>query len=234
MIIFGFNQYLLIIAVVINMITAFNGAAQKYSISPNDSFIDEMPLDETYHFSVHQNNNSSDTLYFGWKKISESIPNGWEVNLCDNNNCYAGRPDSGAQILTFPSEYGQMSMAVSPHQIEGKAYVQYECWEKMSPTKLDTFTWQITSKKSVALQEFKKSSIQISPNPTNQHITIQSDLVDGFTYKIIDGMGRIQIEKNVQQSTENIDVSNLINLNYLLIIEKNNKIVYTNKISILK
>lgn len=224
------KHFLIINAVILNMITAFICNSQKYSITPNDSIIIDMPLDTTIHFTIQQNNVSADILLFKWRKIKDTVPIGWEVNLCDNANCYFERPDSGAQKQTLPSEYGQMSMAFSPNNIEGTAFVQYECWELTTPKKIDTFTWLISSKKSASISENINNSVQIFPNASAQNITIQTEFADGFNYKIVDIIGIIQIEKKVSQSTEVIDMSSFYQPHYILIIEKNNQRIYSQKI----
>ncbi len=76
---------------------------------------------------------------------------------------------------------------------------------------------------SLAVADFDSSSYFIYPNPTNQLITIQSSAGSDelFTYKIVDTLGRM-IMKGNSLFSEEINIENLSNGNYIIEVETKN------------
>ncbi len=199
---------------------------QNYTISPNDTITGTVPFNDIYHFNIEQTNLTNGKLVFSWQRITVEIPVGWEANLCDNGNCYAGFPLNGTMDTVFNGDYGLMSVAINPFEISGTGFFQYRIWEASTPDQQDTLTWIISSETPTKIYDsVNKNSMNLFPNPADQSITIKTEFSQGFEFTITNMYGQEIYSGNTNEDISQLQTSALPNGIYFLSIIRENKIL---------
>ncbi|MEY2830346.1 MAG: hypothetical protein RIQ33_2204, partial [Bacteroidota bacterium] len=175
--------------------TADSSIAQStYSISPNDTIEINGMLNHLQTLSIHQVNTSTDSIVFKWKKVSESLPQGWEASVCDNSICYISLLDSGITNPVFSGDYGFIIIHCTPKINSGVGIIRYAIWDTQKINHKDTLTFilKVTTNSSsnnlTSLNE--KNNWLIYPNPVNDclKITNLSEKLKRIT--VVDEIGK--------------------------------------------
>ena len=173
---------------------------QSYIISPNDTLIDTAPFSNLTHFNIQQINLTSSPLVFSWQQIGLSIPAGWDANLCDNGNCYAGFPISGTMDTVFSGDYGLMSVGINPYTISGTAIIQYTVWEENTPQQIDTLTWIISAEATSGIKNNTSGIPKIWFDQNKIHIQNISDQF--LTLQLVDLSGNLVYTTNISNRNQ--------------------------------
>jgi hypothetical protein len=217
------KNYLLATALLIAVTNILN--AQNYALAPNDTIVGTVPFNDIYHFNIEQTNLTAGKLVFSWQRITVEIPAGWESNLCDNGNCYAGFPLNGTMDTVFNGDYGLMSVAVNPFEIAGIGFIQYKIWEASTPGQQDTLTWIITASGETVIHETLNTSIHLYPNPANNSILLATEINTGYEFTISNIYGQEIYSGYAASASEQIETNKLPNGNYILIIRRESQIL---------
>jgi hypothetical protein len=142
-----FSKHILFVAIIFLMATNFV-FAQSYTNSPNDTLIKNVVLEQSIVMNIVQLHTTNDTLIFHYKKLSASIPFGWDASLCVNGACYTTLLDSGIQAPAVVGDNGLMSLHCTPHQIAGTAIIRYTQFSENNVLKKDTLTWVVQAVQS--------------------------------------------------------------------------------------
>ncbi|MBP7388752.1 MAG: T9SS type A sorting domain-containing protein [Chitinophagales bacterium] len=205
--------------------------SQSYSITPNDTFEVVGYLEDLQTLTISQQNNTADTLYFQWKKVSESVPANWEASVCDNEVCYVSLVDSGTTNPVFPTEAGFILLHVTPHVNYGTAIIRYAIWDINNPILKDTLTFITTATAPSAITETgSKSTFATFPNPANNNINIQFSDNEEYNMAIFNPLGQ-WIFSGVFTANSQLSTANWLNGIYTISIS-DNKSSFTKKIII--
>ena len=181
----------IVLSTVAILVAAHISFAQTYSITPNDTIEVTGVLEDLQTLTISQLNNTTDTLYFKWEKISESVPANWEASVCDNFFCYTVLMDSGITNPVFPADSGFLLLHVTPHVTYGTAIVRYAIWDIANPSLKDTLTFIATANEPSAVSQVgNNNNFNIFPNPANSDISIISSFQNGFEFFITDVSGK--------------------------------------------
>ncbi len=211
-------KYIILLAFVI--ITNANFLYSKnYKITPNDTIIVNGGFDNLQTLSIQFVNISSDTLQFKWKKISQDVPNDWEISICDNKSCYDKLLDSGDMNPVSPNEYGLLLIHCTPLVNYGIAKVRYAVWELNSPVKKDSITFIINS----IITDVPSTINSKLPIFTFENEKLVCSNLDFESIKVIDLFGRevFNVYSNLNYSFE---IPNLTKSIYFIQVNTKTKI----------
>ncbi len=198
--------------------------AQTYSITPNDTFEVIGVMEDLQTLTIFQVNNTTDTLYFQWEKVNESVPTNWEASVCDNFVCYTVLMDSGTTNPVFPGESGFILLHITPHVTYGTAIVRYAIWDIENPTQKDTLTFITTVNAPSTITETKnKNLFSVFPNPVSDLFNIQFSDNEEHAISVYDFIGK-NIYSAVSSANSQLSTTNWLNGIYTLSISDNNKI----------
>ena len=204
--------------------------SQSYSITPNDTFEVVGYLEDLQTLTISQQNNTSDTLYFQWEKVSESVPANWEASVCDNEVCYISLVDSGTTNPVFPTESGFILLHVTAHVNYGTSVVRYAIWDIANPAMKDTLTFiTIVNAPSAIAETENKNTFNIFPNPANDYLYVTSPNNENFSLNIFNSLGE-KISSAVSTQNWKLETGNFANGVYTISISGNNKSSFTKKI----
>lgn len=206
--------------------------SQSYSITPNDTVQLLGGMEDLQTLTISQQNNGSDTLYFQWQKVSESVPANWEASVCDNFVCYTTLKDSGTTNPVFPTESGFILLHVTPHVNYGTAIIRYAIWDVANPTVKDTLTFITTVNAPSAIAETEnKKTFNVFPNPVNGYLNITSTNNEIFSLNIFNSLGE-KVSSTVSTQNSKLETRNFSNGVYTILISTNSKSSFIKKIVI--
>ena len=162
------------------------GIAQSYYNSPSDSLTATTALGHTVALNITQRHPTADTIYFKWKKLSVSMPVGWDAYLCDNGHCFTTLMDSGMMIPIVPGDNGLMLLHCTPHLNLGTAIIRYTIYATNTPLHIDTLTW-IVNANTTGIESYTEEDINVWYFQNNIHLTHGAEKFE--TIKVIDASG---------------------------------------------
>ncbi len=219
----------IILTLVTFLVTNVNTLAQSYSIIPNDTIQISGVLEDLETLSIQQQNNSNDTLFLEWKKVSESVPLFWDASICDNSFCYTSLIDSGYMNPVIPGDYGLMLLHITPHVNYGTAIIRYAVWDALTPNLKDTLTYILhvvpTGFTSISRDEIPLKIIK-------NKIFINQNQNTFSVLRLLNMNGKIIYETAINNKSE-IDLPSIPTANYIVQLIGQQKI-YSQKISHIK
>ncbi len=178
-------------------------AQSSFTNTPQDTIIDNLPLEAGRVLEFNQQPTTPDTLYLAWQQVSVLIPAQWEAFLCDYGNCYTTLPVSGAMYPVLPGGYGLMSLHVKTHVNYGVAIIRYAVWDIHHPLQKDTITWIINSN-TTGVEELTTRSLLYAKNKS---LVIDNSSMNFDRIGLYDMTGRLVLQKNINSGKEAIDLS---------------------------
>lgn len=220
--------YAVILSVAALLAAPYFSSAQAFSNSPNDTFEIVGYMEDLQTLTISQLNNTSDTLYFKWQKVSESVPANWEASVCDNRVCYTTLKDSGTANPVLPGDSGYILLHLTAHVSYGTAIVRYAIWEINNPGLKDTLTFIMTVNGPAAIKEEGECAFTIFPNPTSGilHFNFSDD--QEHEISIFNSTGA-KIYSYASAGNFSFSTADLANGIYCISIKSNNRL-FTQKI----
>ena len=201
--------------------------AQSLTVTPADSiYITANDSDQftTINGLIFLHNTRPDSIIVRWHLASDTIPTGWTILFCDNNNCYQlpTAPKTSSPIA--PGDSIDMHAEFSPACIGGVGTMKIGATAERASDDSILASFIFTYKASIAndcpsgINTIDDNAISIFPNPTNNQLSI-----NGLTYghavgiQIIDLQGRIiSSESSIAANQLSINVSSLTTGLYLI------------------
>lgn len=197
--------------------------AQKFSISPNDTIEITGNLEDLQTLTFNLTNISNDSVRIKWQKISEIVPVGWEVGICDNFFCNTSLVDSGTMLAISPNDYGFLLTHITPHINTGTATIKYFIWDITQQDTTYKLTYILHINENTGFDAALSTEMKpCFPNPTNSALTISFNQFNHFSYFISDSKGRIVLLKKAGFQNEVINTSNMANGLYYINYYKEN------------
>ncbi|MBP8822738.1 MAG: T9SS type A sorting domain-containing protein [Flavobacteriales bacterium] len=166
-------------------------SAQSYVLLPGDTVAMTGALEDLETLSIQQLNPGTDSLYLAWRKVEESVPQGWDAYVCDNVTCYTTLLDSGSMAPVAPGDYGFLLLHITPHMEGGAAVVRYAVWDIDAPGLVDTLTFMLTVQATGIGEATGGEAFTVSPDPAQDAFLINVLKPGIHPYRIMDRSGRI-------------------------------------------
>ena len=115
--------FLLLVVSIVQVIA--NGQSSNYSFSPSDSLFCPLSLEAYAENIIYVQPLSSDTSFITWRLIENTCPQGWDIQMCDWQNCYTGVPNTSDMAPVPPGGSGNLRLLVNPFLIEGSGMMHF-------------------------------------------------------------------------------------------------------------
>jgi hypothetical protein len=139
---------------------------------------------------IHFDDNSADSLHLKWRLAEASIPDGWDIDLCDYGTCYTGIP-SGKTMLSAPdSIQPYLKLLVQPGTIAGNAWIWFRVSEVNNEQNYQDVYFSLFTPGTTGTVEPSTSQFRIWPNPATDWLFIQTTQPAG-TLRITDVNGKL-------------------------------------------
>ncbi|MEN9523048.1 MAG: hypothetical protein RL065_1425 [Bacteroidota bacterium] len=207
-------------------------AQSTYINSANDTIVIDGQLNHLQTLSIHQVNTSTDSIVFKWKKVSETLPIGWEASICDNSTCYTSLLDSGITNAVITGDYVFIIIHCTPKINNGIGIIRYAIWDTQQSNHKDTLTFILkvvsnSSYNNLSVNN-EKNNWMLYPNPVDDCFKI-TNLSDKITQlKLVNELGSVENKFHYLISPEKteceVDVLSLSKGIYFIILETDKKI----------
>lgn len=226
-----------IVITLLALMSLLHVAAQKIIISPSNNISESLEVvpGRDVESVAYIKNNSGKTAIIKWVFLNYSgSNNAYEFSMCDIENCY----EAGTIVRELSLNDGDstfMKFGISAKCQAGTATATLRVWidgdSAASVTTL-SFNVSITQGKDCvsAIEQNKNDAKKIFPNPFCDFINIEFAFADERQLFISDVIGRVVLEKSINQAVERINTSFLNNGVYWLQVMENNRLVYTKKL----
>jgi len=109
------------------------GQSNTYAFSPTDSLFCPISLEAYAENIIYVQPQSLDTSFITWRLIENTCPAGWDIQMCDWQNCYTGLPNTSDMAPVPPGGSGNLRLLVNPFLIEGSGLVHFFVYPTGSP-----------------------------------------------------------------------------------------------------
>ena len=202
--------------------------AQSLTVTPSDSLY--ITADDSSQFStinglIFLHNNEPDSIIVRWHLASDTIPTGWSILFCDNNQCYQLPTTPKTSLPIAPGDSIDLHAEFSPACIAGfgtmriGTTIERSSDDSILETHIFTYQASISNACPTGINNLNtEADIHVYPNPANQQISI-SGLIYGHNLdiQIMDLQGRLINSQNIlADNLVSINVSTLTTGMYLV------------------
>ena len=201
--------------------------AQSLTITPSDSiYITTVDSDQfaTINGLIFLHNNQPDSIIVRWHLASDTIPTGWSILFCDNNQCYQLPTSPKTSLPIAPGDSIDLHAEFAPACVAGVGTMRIattiERSSDDSVLETHTFTYQanISNACPAGINNINNDAISLFPNPTSNQLSIT-----GFAYghtvsvEVLDLQGRLISTQSIIAGNQlSLSVSSLTTGLYLL------------------
>jgi hypothetical protein len=100
-------------------------SAQNFTFSPGNDYYGQLEMElytEHYLYVYHDN---ADSAYITWRKIENTCPVEWDLQMCDWQHCYSGMPNTGNMNGVAAGNAGNLRLIVNPFNTPGEGTVHF-------------------------------------------------------------------------------------------------------------
>jgi len=148
--------------------------AQNIEISPSPIIISDVDISAINVKAHCRITNTADTTRsFRWNRVIVEMTEGWNVAVCDTNQCYVPTVETEMFSLAGGQE-GPLIVYAYPNGIEGGAIVEVIVTDKGNESLSVSNLYYFNALPSSTI-DLSKNSIKVYPNPSNGLFTIKGD-----------------------------------------------------------
>ncbi|MBK6621914.1 MAG: hypothetical protein IPG32_13985 [Saprospirales bacterium] len=140
--------------------------SQDFSFSPGPVLDGQMDVDGYGLHQIDILNETEDTLWLTWRMIGNTMPDEWDVNLCDNVICYGVMPTMADMNPVAPDSAAFIRITTYPGNVAGSGQLQFWIYKTGFPEDHSTIAFNLSAG-ITGISEMEKSEIRVFPNPTS-------------------------------------------------------------------
>jgi hypothetical protein len=185
--------------------------AQNFTSIVPDITITGQPGVFTFEGSIDLANNTFGDLAMGYELIEETVPFGWETSNCLGANCLPIGVTSGTFSLPVLSPDNYVIGHFYPNNVAGSGHMKIRIYELFNPNVSLELTYYGVAGVVSGVEELEDKDVQVFPNPMSDFLTIMLPNDNGvdIEIEIIDALGRLVKTEILNQSTTQLDLSDL-------------------------
>lgn len=199
-----------ILAILIGI--GFSTTAQNFVFSTDQHLDKEMTIGFNSNNYIRFTTTDPEEITFQYERISNTMPQDWDLSLCDYTSCYIGVPANGSMTEITLAEAtngtdGFFNLTVNHKGITGEGKVVLYVFDSNDHERGDTVSWQLSFDGTVSIDEIEANKLfKVYPNPATDVLNITSE--GHYTGAIFNSIGKrvllLEGDKN-----ETVNISNL-------------------------
>lgn len=151
------------------------GFAQSFQPQPNPLLVSEVAFEQATECTIFFDNPSGNLLQLRWRSGEVSMPEGWNVDLCDYGLCYAGVPASGTMNPIWGSTQAYLKLIVQPDTVAGAGWLWFRVSEVGNDSNyVDVYFSLHTPGTSGTAAPSQISGLHIFPNPASDAVFLEN------------------------------------------------------------
>ncbi len=109
------------------LVFCFNASlqAQNFSFSPGNDYYGQLEMEIYTEHYLYVYHDSPDSAYITWRKIENTCPPEWDLQMCDWQHCYSGMPNTGNMNGVATGDAGNLRLIVNPFTTQGSGMVHF-------------------------------------------------------------------------------------------------------------
>ena len=221
----------ILIALLVNSIFGYS----QNLVYPITMDYNEGLVDIYQNFDIKVTTPTPEQITFQWETISNDMPAGWDISLCDYTDCYSGVPVSGTMTeITLANAQagiqGFLKLTVGHQGVFGEGTVVMYVYDSNDYNRGDTVSYHLYYFDPLAVDENEASnSFEIFPNPANEYLKINK--IGSYSFDIINSLG-VVVQTGQSEGTKEINISDLRSGLYFVSIEDGNGNTYSKRLII--
>jgi len=175
-----------------SLLAAFSAhAGDTYRTVEDKNSTFYVPHSDFTDCAIYIQSTISDTLWMAYELIESDVPNGWGINLCDNDICYGDLNASGNMAPFKSPDKAFMKVTVNPMGIAGTALVKYVIWDINNPNERDTLSYTIIVQWGAGVCCAPNAiTANVYPNPCTDYIQVANGHAAEAKFALYDANGR--------------------------------------------
>lgn len=134
---------------------------------------------------------TEDTLHLQWQLEEVSLPEGWDIDLCDYGACYTGIPPAATMLPAPGWEQPYLKLVVQPGLISGGAWLWFRVSQAGQPDLYRDIYFSLYTPGVTAAREPETSrSVTIFPNPAKDFFIVKQDNDTPTPARLLDVSGK--------------------------------------------
>ncbi len=101
------------------------GFAQTFQPLSGPLLVREVAFEQATECTIFFENLSGSPLQLRWRSGEVSMPDGWDIDLCDYGLCYVGIPASGVMNPISGSTQAYLKLIVQPDTVAGAGWLWF-------------------------------------------------------------------------------------------------------------
>jgi Secretion system C-terminal sorting domain len=150
-------------------------SAQTFFPLPGALQSSQVAFEQANECYIHFKNPSGDTLQLRWRLLERSLPDGWDVDLCDYGLCYEGIPPNGTMNPVYDTIRPYLKLIVQPGSSGGAGWVWFRAYELGNNSNFQDVYFSLHTPGTLSLPSLdKRERFSVFPNPAQDHIFLSN------------------------------------------------------------
>lgn len=100
-------------------------SAQNFTFDPGADYSSTLEMEMYTEHYIYVYHDLSDSAHISWRRIENTCPSSWDIQMCDWQHCYSGIPDFGDMNAVGVGNPGNIRLIVNPFNTPGSGFVQF-------------------------------------------------------------------------------------------------------------
>ncbi len=150
---------------------------QTFQPSPAPLLVSEVAFEQATECTIFFDNPSGAPLQLRWRSGEVSMPDGWDIDLCDYGLCYVGIPAGGTMNPVSGSTQAYLKLIVQPDTIAGAGWLWFQVYEVGNNSNfVDVYFSLHTPGTSGTASPGQSAGLRIFPNPASDVLFLENSL----------------------------------------------------------
>lgn len=124
-----------------------------------------------------EDNVNTDSLHLKWRLADATIPQGWDISLCDYGTCYSNIPPGKTMLPAYDTIQPYLKLVVLPNAVAGSAWIWFRVSRVGDDTDFQDVYFEVHTPGFVSSSTpFLEQGIKIWPNPVSNILYVQQNL----------------------------------------------------------
>jgi len=170
------------------------------------TLVQEVAFNQANECYIYFDNPSGDTLRLKWRQLEISMPEGWDIDLCDYGTCYIGIPPNGNMNTVFDTIRPYLKLIVQPGAIPGAIPGAAWCWFRVqevddSANFADVY-FSLFTPGTTASQSPNQSPWRVYPNPAREQLIIDNPTFKTLPGRLFDATGHLVWQDTIDSHSQ--------------------------------
>ena len=184
---------------------------QTFQPFPAPLLVSEVAFEQATECTIFFDNPSGTPLQLRWRSGEVSMPDGWDIDLCDYGLCYVGIPAGGTMNPISGSTQAYLKLIVQPDTIAGAGWLWFQVYELGNDSNfVDVYFSLLTPGTSGTALPDQPAGLRIFPNPASDVLFLENIFdTENATARILSITGQVMWEgETPAEQTTQISTSN--------------------------